>query len=138
MAFAKVKEYVVLPQNQRDPLLQHLAQVGPLAGVVDASAWKSYESGVFDGCVKDATIDHGILIVGFGHDAELDKDYWLIRNSWSPSWGEEGYIRIDRPSDVPCGTDKNPGEGVGCVGGPSSVPVCGSCAIAFGAGYPIV
>jgi cathepsin L len=31
-----------------------------------------------------------------------------VRNSWSPAWGEAGYIRISMTSSPQCGTDLNP------------------------------
>ena len=35
----------------------------------------------------------------YGTDAELG-DYWLVRNSWGATWGEGGYIRLQR--SAPC------------------------------------
>eukprot|EP01062_Namystynia_karyoxenos_P042975 TRINITY_DN31469_c0_g1_i3.p1 TRINITY_DN31469_c0_g1~~TRINITY_DN31469_c0_g1_i3.p1 ORF type:complete len:328 (+),score=58.62 TRINITY_DN31469_c0_g1_i3:1-984(+) len=62
---------------------------GPLAIVVDASAWSSYTGGVLSNCGQ-GQVDHAVLAVGF------TDNYWIVKNSWGPSWGESGYIRLQR------------------------------------------
>jgi len=135
---AKVTSYVNLPANKYGPIATQLAK-GPLAVSVDASVWFEYESGVFNGCNQTTPdINHAVQLVGMGTDSALG-DYWLVRNSWSPTWGEAGYLRIRRIiADGPCGIDVTPGHGDGCEGGPPTVEVCGNCGILYDALYPVV
>eukprot|EP00462_Mataza_sp_D1_P003995 CAMPEP_0175097548 /NCGR_PEP_ID=MMETSP0086_2-20121207/5348_1 /TAXON_ID=136419 /ORGANISM="Unknown Unknown, Strain D1" /LENGTH=371 /DNA_ID=CAMNT_0016371071 /DNA_START=39 /DNA_END=1154 /DNA_ORIENTATION=- len=132
---ATVSGHVKLTENNQDDLMNAVANIGPIAISVDAS-WGGYAEGIYDGCSKDATIDHAVQLVGYGEEA--GTKYWIVRNSWGSGWGENGYIRLKRfdSSDAYCGTDRNPADGSGCSGGPSSVPVCGMCGILYDTSYP--
>jgi len=138
---AKISDYVTLESNNYDDLVQAVAFVGPIAISVDASNWHLYESGVYTGCDMDQPdIDHAVLLVGYGMDQSLKLPYWTIRNSWTPTFGEDGYIRVYRDGyDTPvvCGVDTTPLDGIACVGGPSNQTVCGSCGVLFDSSYPI-
>jgi len=72
-----------------------LANIGPVAISVDASSFSDYNSGIFSGCDfnKNIDLDHAVVAVGYGTDEKLG-DYFIVRNSWTSSWGEEGYIRV--------------------------------------------
>ena len=45
-------------------------------------------------------VNHGVVMIGYGKVSHKDrvrgrcKEYWIIRNSWGPHWGEEGFFRI--------------------------------------------
>jgi len=125
--------YDTLPSNDQDAVLTHLATVGPLAVNVDASRWSSYTGGVFDGCdyTQNMDLNHVVQLVGYTEEA------WIVRNSWSTAWGEEGYIRLARGDQ--CGTDTSPLDGTGCSGGPGSdvQHPCGQCGILFDTSYPL-
>lgn len=73
-------------------------------GVVDAAVyvtndWYDYTGGVYTAntgsCSNGAytTTNHAISLVGWGTDATYG-DYWILRNSWGTSWGENGYMKI--------------------------------------------
>lgn len=134
---ASISGYSVIEQNSYDDLMTAVATKGPVSITVDASTWSTYAGGIYDGCNQESPeLDHGVQLVGYG--TEDGQDYWLVRNSWGPAWGEKGYIRIARTSDEAgrCGVDTNPSMGVGCKDGPDSVTVCGTCGILYDNVYP--
>lgn len=129
--YVNITGYTRVGPESQDDTLDALAHVGPLAISVDASAWPEYEGGIFQGCPYAANIsmDHAVQLVGYGHDDSLNMDYWIVRNSWSPAWGEEGYIRLQRTAVKQCGWNVDNQNGYGCAGGPSTIWVCGICGI---------
>lgn len=70
----------------------------PMAVRVDATNWKSYASGIFNNCGN--ALNHAVFLVGTSDSA------WTIKNSWSASWGESGFIRLAK-GDI-CGVCTGP------------------------------
>ena len=58
----------------------------------DKSVFQLYSSGVFDSAACGTNTDHATVVVGYASDS--DGDYWIMRNSWGTSWGEDGYMRV--------------------------------------------
>jgi cathepsin L len=140
---ATISGYIKLEENNYEQLMRAVATVGPIAVSVDASSWHSYSSGIFNGCNQtNPDINHAVVLVGYGTDHLSGQDYWLIRNSWSASWGESGYIRLLRQKtanlddDETCGMDITPQDGTACAGDNQPVKVCGTCGILYDSSYP--
>ncbi|KAJ0443666.1 putative fruit bromelain [Helianthus annuus] len=92
---ATITGYEDVPANSEEALLKAVA-MQPVSVAIDASGqdFMSYKSGVFTGeC--GSQLDHGVTAVGYGTDDDGTK-YWLVKNSWGTTWGEEGYIRMQR------------------------------------------
>lgn len=54
--------------------------------------FQMYKSGILDSDDCGLELDHAVTAVGFGNDD--GQDYYIVRNSWGPTWGENGYIKI--------------------------------------------
>eukprot|EP00727_Mastigamoeba_balamuthi_P006596 m51a1_g2557 putative cysteine peptidase precursor (312) ;mRNA; f:328499-329434 len=85
-----------------DSVIAYLKQYGPLAVAIEAdqSVFQNYRSGILDSKGCGTKLDHGVALVGYG--TESGKPFWIVRNSWGSSWGENGYIRMVRGKNM-CG-----------------------------------
>lgn len=73
-------------------LKQALLDYGPLAvGIHVNSAFQAYGGGIFNGCAN-GDLNHGVVLVGWNDT--LGTGCWIIRNSWGPTWGINGYMYI--------------------------------------------
>lgn len=82
----------VAPNNEL--LLQEAVYQNPVSVAIEAdtTVFQFYKGGILDNVDCGTNLDHGVLVVGYG--SENNKDYWIVKNSWGSSWGENGYIRI--------------------------------------------
>merc|ERR1719310_2179127 len=71
----------------------------------DQDVFHLYKSGIVKGPGCGTSLDHAVLAVGYGTDNGVK--YWKVKNSWTTSWGEAGYVRIIRGTDE-CGILNGP------------------------------
>lgn len=99
---AKISGYAAVPRNNENALMYAVARQ-PVAAFINTKAreFQFYAGGIFTANC-DTSLDHVVLIVGYG-TAPNGQKYWLIKNSWSSNWGEGGYMRLERNSGIPEG-----------------------------------
>jgi cathepsin L len=116
VAGSDVAKFVDVEKASDLAMMTALAQQ-PVSVAIEADQreFQLYKSGVFTGACG-TNLDHGVLAVGYG--VEGGNEYYKIKNSWSATWGEKGYIRLGK------GTSYNGGQG--------------QCGVLLEASYPVV
>eukprot|EP00596_Hydrurales_sp_CCMP1899_P002769 CAMPEP_0119038462 /NCGR_PEP_ID=MMETSP1177-20130426/7420_1 /TAXON_ID=2985 /ORGANISM="Ochromonas sp, Strain CCMP1899" /LENGTH=275 /DNA_ID=CAMNT_0007001099 /DNA_START=353 /DNA_END=1180 /DNA_ORIENTATION=- len=109
------KDFADVEINSEAALMSAVAQQ-PVSIAIEADQrdFQLYKSGVYT-AKCGANLDHGVLVVGYGV-YEDGLPYWKVKNSWSSTWGMEGYILLER------GLTQEGGQ-CGILDGPPSYPV---------------
>ena len=113
-----IETFVDIKANSDEEFVTALTRQ-PIAVAIEADQreFQLYKSGILtSNC--GTNLDHGVLAVGYGTDTSLGLEYYKVKNSWSETWGEAGYIRLAR------GSNYNAGKG--------------QCGILMEASYPVV
>jgi cathepsin L len=101
--------FVDIPEGNETALQEAIALQGPISVAIDASqeSFQFYVSGIYsDPQCSANNIDHAVLAVGYGvvnDPIKGNQEYYIIKNSWSTAWGDQGYINIARNQNNMCG-----------------------------------
>lgn len=105
----RVKGAIDLPKSDEVSIAKWLSVNGPVSIGINANAMQFYRGGIshpWKALCRSSSLDHGVLLVGFGVSEypmfNKTMPYWIVKNSWGPRWGEQGYYRVFR-GDNTCG-----------------------------------
>jgi cathepsin L len=110
-AVTNFTSFATVAKNDEKALAAAVAK-SVVAIAIDASSVKFqlYASGVYDnmeGCKSQLEdLDHAVNVVGYNGTIERNGDerrYWIVRNSWGPGWGMNGYVHMAKDKDNRCG-----------------------------------
>jgi len=97
-----------IKKGSESDLESAVAQVGPISVGIDAAhpGFQMYKQGVYYSLLcSNQRLDHGVLAVGYGQTEfhGMQQKYWLVKNSWGESWGDQGYIKMAKDLGNMCG-----------------------------------
>lgn len=93
----KISGFYNVTMNDKEALKHAIHTYGPVTVAIDASrpTFTFYSHGVYydEKCKRGVEeLDHQVLVVGY---ANIDgKFVWIVKNSWSTYWGDNGYIMM--------------------------------------------
>jgi len=102
-----VTGYKNVTSGDENGLKEAVGTVGPVAIAIDAAhlSFRFYAEGVYyepDCKNGENDLDHEVLAVGYG-TTSAGEDYWIVKNSWSTHWGDQGYVLMARNRGNNCG-----------------------------------
>jgi cathepsin B len=85
-------------------MMNELVTNGPFEVAFDVyEDFLNYKSGVYIRSSSDMLGGHAVRVIGYG--VENGTNYWLVANSWTTVWGDQGYFKIQRGTNM-CGIEQ--------------------------------
>ncbi|EFJ34181.1 hypothetical protein SELMODRAFT_83797, partial [Selaginella moellendorffii] len=103
---AEITGYKDVTKDSADALIKAVSKTPVTVGICGSDQnFQNYRSGILSGQCCNSR-NHAVLVIGYG------TEDWIIKNSWGTSWGEDGFMKIE----------KKDGEGMCGMNGQSSYP----------------
>lgn len=108
---SKITSSVAVAANSDTAMMTALTkQPVSVAIEADQRSFQMYAGGIFSGSCG-TSLDHAVLLVGYGTDSASGLDYYILKNSWGTSWGSSGYVYLGKGNDPVTGKPYNGGKG---------------------------
>ncbi|KAH0821385.1 hypothetical protein GEV33_001406 [Tenebrio molitor] len=102
---AQIKDYVTIAEGDEEEMKTVVGTIGPVSVIITVDfTFMVYQKGVYykEDCVNTKEpYNHAVTVVGYG--TEDGQDYWLVKNEWGLTFGDQGYIKMARNRENNCG-----------------------------------
>lgn len=108
---AWIHDFVMVEKNETK-MAEYVSSKGPITVTINVKALQAYKKGIINLEKKECDpmhVDHSVLLVGYGvlKIKKKQQRYWILQNSWGETFGEKGYFRLYRGTNM-CGITKYP------------------------------
>ncbi|KAL6662242.1 hypothetical protein ACP70R_000101 [Stipagrostis hirtigluma subsp. patula] len=100
---AMISSYQDVPSDDEAALAAAVARQ-PVSVALNCNNFQFYHSGMMTGDSCGTELNHAVAAIGYGK-AEDGSQYWLLKNQWGKTWGEGGYMKLQRGAGA-CGVAK--------------------------------
>ncbi|XP_011839112.1 PREDICTED: pro-cathepsin H [Mandrillus leucophaeus] len=103
-AIGFVKDVANITIYDEEAMVEAVALYNPVSFAFEVTQdFMMYKTGIYSStsCHKTPDkVNHAVLAVGYGEENGIP--YWIVKNSWGPHWGMNGYFLIERGKNM-CG-----------------------------------